>query len=115
MGTLQRCTVRGSVAVFSANKRMKGVDVAGINQSTKKRAFRVVAVNDAGHVVGESHPNAKLTDHDVDLIFELREEGLSLGRIAKAMEVHKNTVQKILDGTRRGHVVSTWRRVPVRG
>jgi predicted DNA-binding protein (UPF0251 family) len=103
------------LAATEVGSRVKGLDVAGINQSAKKRAFRVVAVNDAGHVVGESHPNAKLTDHDVDLIFELREEGLSLGRIAKAMEVHKNTVQKILDGTRRGHVVTTWRRVPVRG
>jgi len=89
--------------------------MTGVQKNAKSKQTRLVAVNDAGHLVGESHPRAVLTDHEVDLVFRLREEGMSLGRIAKAMEVHKSTVQKILDGTRRCHIVAAWRRVPVRG
>lgn len=36
-----------------------------------KRAY--VFVNEAGRRVGESHPRAKLTDHEVDLIRQLAE------------------------------------------
>lgn len=77
--------------------------------------LRMVAVNERGHVVGESHPRAVLTDHEVDLVFELRDSGMSLGRIAHAMEVSKACVQHILSGRNRSHVVVDYRRVSVKG
>lgn len=82
--------------------------MAGIAERAKKR---LVAVNERGHVVGESHGRAVLTDHDVDLVFALREDGMSIGKIAKAMEVSKGCIQHILEGRNRSHVVVTWRRV----
>lgn len=82
--------------------------MVGVNKAAKKR---MVAVNERGHVVGQDHPRAVLTDHDVDLVFALREDGLSLGRIAKAMEVSKGCIAHILAGRTRAHVVVTWRRV----
>ena len=69
---------------------------------------RMVAVNERGSVVGQDHPRAKLTDHDVDLVFELREDGMSIGRIAKAMEVSKGCIAHILAGRTRTHVVARW-------
>jgi len=79
--------------------------MVGINKSAKKR---MVAVNERGHVVGQDHPRAVLTNHDVDLVFELREQGLSIGNIAKAMEVSKGCIAHILAGRTRGHVVARW-------
>ena len=37
----------------------------------ENRKYRHVAVNERGHRMGETHPRAKLTDHDVDLIRDL--------------------------------------------
>ena len=47
----------------------------------------VVAVNERGRRIGESHPRAKLTDHEVDLIRELAEEGLTYEDIARKFEL----------------------------
>lgn len=88
--------------------------MAGI-QKRANNCMKLVAVNERGHVVGESHPRAVLSDHEVDLVFQLREEGLSLGRIAKAMEVSKSCIQHILAGRFRGQIVARWVRVSVRG
>ena len=85
--------------------------MAGVQKSAKSR---LVAVNDRGALVGESHPRAKLTDHEVDLVLALRDDGLSLGRIARIMEVSKSCVQHICDGSKRSHVVVSWRRVSLR-
>lgn len=41
-----------------------------------------VQVNERGRRIGESHPRARLTDHEIDLIRELAEEGMSYREIA---------------------------------
>jgi len=51
------------------------------------KRVQYVAVNDAGRRIGESHPRAQLTDHEVDLIRELIESGMSLREVAKKFEV----------------------------
>lgn len=51
---------------------------------------------------GENHWRARLTDRDVDLIFQLREQGLTIAAIARTMECGSTTVQKILRGEIRG-------------
>ena len=43
-------------------------------------------VNERGRRIGESHPRARLTDREIDLIRELCEEGLSYRQIAKTFE-----------------------------
>lgn len=71
---------------------------------------RIVALNERRRPIGSSHHNAKLDDADIDLIFALREEGLSLSKIAEKFEVGKACVYKILKGLRRAETPVEWRR-----
>lgn len=61
-----------------------------------------IKVNELGRRIGESHQNTSLTDHDVELILALRDEGLTLSEIAEKFEVSKGCVWKIVHGYRRG-------------
>jgi hypothetical protein len=61
-----------------------------------------VKVNEQGRRIGESHQNTSLSDHDVELILALRDEGLTLSEIAEKFEVTKGCVWKIVHGHRRG-------------
>ena len=68
-------------------------------------------VDDHGNRVGEDHPRAKLTDHEVELIRQLHEEGgLSLREIAEKFEVTKGTVHDIVNYRRRATTVVGWRK-----
>jgi hypothetical protein len=67
---------------------------------------KLVALNENGRRVGESHPRAGLTDDEVELVHKLREQGLSLAQIATKMEQSKACIQKICDGSRRGQTVA---------
>jgi len=61
-----------------------------------------VTTNDRGLLIGESHPRAVLTDHEVELVLALRDEGFSYAWIAEKLEVSKGCVAKICSGQRRG-------------
>ena len=50
---------------------------------------------------GQDHHRAKLTSRDIELIFQLRGQGLSLGQIAHKMECSKSHVGNVLNGLRR--------------
>ena len=80
--------------------------MVGVGERAKKR---MVAVNDAGRRIGEDHPRAVLSDHEVDLVFSLHEDGMSISELARKMEVSKGCIWKILRGHRRGQVASDWR------
>lgn len=55
-----------------------------------------IAVNEIGRRIGESHPRAKLTDRDIDLIRELHEEhGMGYKTIARKFETCHMTIAKI--------------------
>jgi hypothetical protein len=64
---------------------------------------KVVVVNERGRRIGESHPRAKLTDHEIDLIRELVEELVAGGMkvmeayrvAAEKFEIHARTAQQI--------------------
>lgn len=84
-------------------------------------AYRRVAIADNGRRVGESHPKAKLTDHDVDLIRELAtqrddhgrvtKQGLSYTILARKFEVGKSVIQKIVECSRRAVPAVRFKRV----
>lgn len=57
--------------------------------------------NSQGHRVGQEAPGAKLRDHEVDLVLELHEGGMSLQRIADKFDVSKSCVAHICAGRRR--------------
>jgi hypothetical protein len=72
-----------------------------------------VAVNDAGQRIGESHPRAVLTDHDIDLMFALWEDGSwSYARIAVKFEISKSHAWDILNFRKRGQSATRWKRSP---
>lgn len=66
--------------------------------------WRVVHLNERGNRVGESNPRAEVSDHEVDLALQLREQGFSLGWIAAKFEVSKSCVQWWCNGGRRGQL-----------
>ena len=57
-----------------------------------------------GYRVGETHHNAKLTDHDVELIRLLREGGMKLKEIAKKFECTPECVSQIVNYKSRSQV-----------
>lgn len=62
---------------------------------------RTVAVNERGYRIGEDHPNAKLTNHEVELILELREQCWGYRQIADKFEISKSQVRNICLGIKR--------------
>lgn len=60
-----------------------------------------VAINENGARIGEAHPRAKFTDADVDLLFELVDQGMTSAQIAAKLEMSLDTVKKIRCGQRR--------------
>ena len=75
----------------------------------------IVGVDENGNRVGEDHPRAKLTDHEVELIRELYETraewGGSARKIAEKFEVSKSTVVMIANYQRRATTPVGWRTV----
>ena len=57
-----------------------------------------------GYRVGETHHNAKLTDHDVELIRLLREGGMKLKEIAKKFECTPECISQIANYKTRSQV-----------
>jgi hypothetical protein len=73
----------------------------------------MVTYNERGNRIGESNPRAKLTDHEVDLLREMRDERkpdgshrYSLGFLALRFKQPKSTVQDICSGRRRAQTVA---------
>lgn len=72
-----------------------------------------VAVNDQGYRIGEDHPNAKLTNHEVDLILDLRDQCMSYRQIADKMEVSKSLIRDICKGRKRCQSAWRWKEINV--
>ncbi len=70
-----------------------------------------VAVNDAGLRIGEDHPNAKLTDAEVERIRSLHEEGMGYEAIAEKYEVSKWCIGRICRYERRGQTTARWKTI----
>jgi hypothetical protein len=66
----------------------------------------IVRVNELGLRIGEDHQHALYTDHEVELVRRLWDDGLSYGKIARAMEMPKSTVRDICTCRRRAQVVA---------
>lgn len=81
-----------------------------VQKVARPRTSRLIAVNDRGLAIGESHPRAVLSDHDVGLLLELRDEGFSLSWLAAKFEVSKSCVAKIVRGEHRAQIVVGFRR-----
>jgi len=76
----------------------------------QKTAHKLFGVNDRGQRVGEDHPGAVLTNHEVDLLLELRGEGFSYRWLSLKFEVSKSCVAKICRGEHRSQSATIYRR-----
>jgi hypothetical protein len=70
----------------------------------------MIAVNERGLAIGDSHHRAVLSDHDVGLLLELRDEGYSYAWLAGKFEVSKSCVAKICRGEHRAQIAVCFRR-----
>lgn len=82
--------------------------MVGVRKLAKNR---MVPVNDARRRIGESHPGAVLTDHEVELVHSLYDDKITIAEIARKFEVTKGCIWKIVHGYRRGQVPAGWVRV----
>lgn len=73
----------------------------------------LVGINEKGLRVGDSHHNARLTDHEVDMLLSLRDEGWSYRQLAEKFDVSKSTAHKICQGHRRCQIPSRYKEVYV--
>lgn len=63
--------------------------------------MRIVALNERGQRIGETHPQAKYSNGEVSLLLSLRDQGLTYSQIAQACGIPKSTVAHICRGARR--------------
>jgi len=73
----------------------------------------VVAVNAAGLRIGEDHPQAKLTNTEVELIRQLHDEGMRYEQLAQKFEVSIWTVGRICRFEMRAQTPMTYKTVPL--
>ena len=66
-----------------------------------------IRVNERGIRIGESHPNPRLSDVEVELLRCDRDRGLSLGQLALKWGLSKSGVKAICDGRSRGQIGPT--------
>lgn len=71
--------------------------------------MKKVAVNELGLRIGEDHPLAKLSDHDVELIRALAEGGMCYAVIAGKFEVSRVTIGRICRFERRGQAIADFK------
>jgi hypothetical protein len=75
----------------------------------------VVAVNDQGRRIGETHHNALISDALVDQIRARREDdGLAYKDVAREFSVALSTVKKICTYVRRAQTAERWKTIRIR-
>ena len=52
--------------------------------------------NSNGYRIGDSHHNARLTDHEIELMRQLRAEGMKVRELARKFGVSKGYVSKVV-------------------
>lgn len=72
---------------------------------------KLVAVNDRGLRIGEDHPNAELTDGEVELVRRLNGQGMSFRILAEKFEQSKGAIAKICRYERRAQFTAKFKEV----
>lgn len=75
------------------------------------RKGRLVQVGEYGRRCGEDHGRAKLTDHEVELVRQLKEGGMSAAEIAEKMEITVRYVYILATFARRACAVVQYRKM----
>lgn len=83
--------------------------MAGVAQSAKKR---MVAVNAKGYRLGEDHHRAKLTNHEVELLLQLADEGMPERTLAEKFDVSRRTVRDYKAARKRAQIPAAFKWAP---
>lgn len=70
-------------------------------------------MNENGRRVGDYHPNAKLSDGDVELLLEMHSEGWGYKLLAQKFEISPSAVRHICKGRNRCQRPERWKKVSV--
>jgi hypothetical protein len=97
---------------FGVSNLQKTADSTLVQRSAQKMQ-KLIALNENGRRIGESHPRAKLLNHEVDLVLDLLDAGLSYAEVAHKFEVSKSCIAHIANGRRRGQTTERVVRVSV--
>lgn len=74
---------------------------------------KLIGVNESGRRVGESHKDAKISDHEVEVIRMLHEaEGWGYRRLVKWSGLGKTTIRKICNYQIRVQTATRFKRCP---
>jgi hypothetical protein len=73
----------------------------------------LVGINDKGRRVGQFHPQAKFSDHEIELVRALIESGMTHKEIKDKMDCSLDLIKKISCGDRRQRPTK-WKRAPVK-
>lgn len=72
----------------------------------------IIQLNAQGQRIGEDHPRAVLTNHEVELIRSMHEdEGFGYGRLAALFGVSKTCIQDVCIYRRRAQTVERFKEV----
>jgi hypothetical protein len=66
----------------------------------------IIKLSDRGLRIGESHGRAKLTDRDVELLRQLRDQGWSLTHLAEKFDLSRRHVLRICSHRQRATTVA---------
>lgn len=75
---------------------------AKLRQQARIGRRKLLKFSENGRRIGESNPKAVLTDHEVELMLNLREEGYSYPWLSDKFEIPVMTVRSICRGRTRG-------------
>lgn len=70
-----------------------------------------IGVNELGYRVGEDHHRAKFTDHEIEQMRKLRDDGMPYARIACVMECAEATARHICTHRRRAQAPVKFKKV----
>lgn len=70
----------------------------------------LIALNENGLRIGESHANARLSDWQVEMIRTLHADGLSYSQLAKRFDQSKGAIAKICRYERRNQIPVDWKK-----
>lgn len=76
----------------------------------------IIALDENGKPIGESHHRAKLSDEDVELIRDIYDEGFaSYSTLAEVFKVHKSTISDIINFRKRASSPVSFKTVSAQG
>jgi len=85
----------------------KEMHVGGYQMAKRRNAL--IPVNSRGYRIGEQHHRAKLSDHDIELIHELLDGGMTQRLVAQKFDCSRRTVRDIAAGKLRSQTPDGYR------